>query len=387
MGSQKKFTSEKVEKHLNKFTSNATIKGFRTHLKQFFELIEEDPDEYIKDVRLLEDKHRYEIIDIYENDLTKYWKWLINKEYAPKTISNSLNAVNLFFKEFRIYIDPNHCKNLIKRGVGSKPISEDIPLTPDILKKILQHADVRSRAMFLIMLSNGCRIGELVNIRLGKDYPNKTGDIDFNSNPTKILIKYRMKNGNGSVKTKTSRTTYISDEATDALKEWLEYRDRSLEYTVEKFNLKRGKLNHDDRVFPYHTNNVRTIWYNLIRKAGIQERDDVTNRRKIHPHCLRKYFRTYFSKYNRDIAELIMGHEGYLSSAYLRLDDEDLKNEYLKGMSYINIFEHKQDLSELNKANREKDEKIADLQKQMHEMKMELLDIRVKQIEKQNGKK
>ena len=84
-----------------------------------------------------------------------------------------------------------------------------------------------------------------------------------------------------------------------------------------------------------------------------------------------------------------MGHEGYLSSAYLRLDDDELKKEYLKGMSYINIFEHKQDLSGLNESMKDKDSRIIQLENEMALLKLNLHGVLNKfEIEKmKNGKK
>jgi hypothetical protein len=39
-----------------------------------------------------------------------------------------------------------------------------------------------------------------------------------------------------------------------------------------------------------------------------------------HPHGLRKSFRSIVGSQNPDLAETLMGHEGYLNQSYLRLD-------------------------------------------------------------------
>ncbi|GAJ20418.1 unnamed protein product, partial [marine sediment metagenome] len=107
--------------------------------------------------------------------------------------------------------------NIRRRGTGSGAVSKETPIKADILKKILIHADAKGKSMFLIMASGGLRIGELVNLKME--------DVDFKSKPTKLTIRYR---GLNTVKTKTSRIAFISDETTVALKEWLRIRTASL---------------------------------------------------------------------------------------------------------------------------------------------------------------
>jgi integrase len=202
-------------------------------------------------------------------------------------------------------------------------------MTKEMLKEILIHGDAKAKAMFLVLASSGMRIGELVKINLR--------DVDTTSKPIKIIVRY---DGPNTVKNKSSRVTFISDEATVALQEWLKIRTASMDLAVKRTNFPNVKKSFDNnRVFPFKENNVRTIWNGLIEKAGYDQKDVRTGRYLVHVHLLRKFFRTRFSRQNRDVAEVLMGHDGYLSGAYLRFTEEELKEEYLKGVNHLLIFE------------------------------------------------
>jgi len=332
-----KYSSKTVDDFLSNFTSDSTIRGYRCHLKQFFTLIKKDPDNYIVDVRRLTNDGRLDVLESYERDITKYWQWLISENRSPKTIQNAVDCIRVFLKQYRIQLDDIFWENIRRRGTGNKPVTQETPITKEMLKRILIHGDAKAKAMILVIASSGMRIGEAIKLKIK--------DIDLNSTPTKITVRYT---GPNSVKNKSSRVTFISNEATVALKEWLRIRDESLATSTKRSNLPgRAKQSNDDRLFFCSTQNVRKIWNRLLEKAGVDQKDDRTGRHKVIVHGLRKYFRTNFSRHNRDIAEVLMGHEGYLSSAYLRFTEEELKQEYLKGSKHLLVFETAVDAEEL----------------------------------------
>ncbi len=324
-----RFRSKTVEDFLSNFTSSSTIRGYRCHLKDFFGVIGKDPDNYIIDIRRLDYNQRLDILEEYEKDIKKFWKWKIKNGSAPKTVSNATNCVKVFLKQYRIQLDDILWENIRRRGTGNKPITQEKPITKEMLKEILIHGDAKAKAMYLVLASSGMRIGELVKIDLR--------DVDTTSKPTKIIVRY---DGPNTVKNKSSRVTFISDEATVALQEWLKIRTASMDLAVKRTNFPNVKKNLDNnRVFPFKENNVRTIWNALTEKAEYNQKDPRTGRYLVHVHSLRKYFRTRFSRQNRDVAEVLMGHDGYLSGAYLRFTEEEKREEYLKGVNHLLIFE------------------------------------------------
>ena len=297
-----------VSKFLAKFPNPKTKWGYKSALKKFFGFINKNPDAYIQDVRLMENENRIKVLDEYEDDIESFWADMIAKDTPPKTVSYYIAAVRVFFKNNRIMIDEVFWDNLRRRGNGTEARTRDEPITNEILEKILVHGDLKAKALFLTLASSGMRIGEALKL--------KPSDIDFTSTPTKITISASI------TKNKSNRITFISNEATRYLKEWLKERDAYLKSAVARTHIVSyhgliTKSLDNPYIFPFSEDTAREIWKHLIQKAGFDEKDESTGRYKVHIHCLRKQFRTFFvrseSPNARDVAEILMGHSGYLN--------------------------------------------------------------------------
>lgn len=105
---------------------------------------------------------------------------------------------------------------------GHRPVTREADRTKEILQSLFAHSTVKSRALYLTVLSSGARIGEVLQLE------NK--DINFDTDPVEIYFpgKYK-KNGQG-------RLTFISHEAARAVKEWLNVRNAYIQkrYLCEK---------------------------------------------------------------------------------------------------------------------------------------------------------
>ena len=113
---------EKVADFLNEFTSKATIRLYRYHIKNFFKAIDKSPDEYIKDVRLMNPEERLRNLDRYEKDIKKYHHKLIEIGRSPTNITVAINTMRVFLKHHKIYLDDEIWKNIKRRGLGNKPV-------------------------------------------------------------------------------------------------------------------------------------------------------------------------------------------------------------------------------------------------------------------------
>jgi integrase len=207
----------------------------------------------------------------------------------------------------------------------------DMDMDTETIRTILQHLDVKGRALVLVLASSGMRINEALSVTLD--------DIDFKSKPTCITIRgENAKNGD-------NRITFISDEATQAVNEWLKVRADYIRSSAHRNNglVKTGrgatKTDEDDgRLFPFSDQNASALWNNAITKAGLFSRDKSTNRKQLHYHQLRKFFISQLSLIvSKEIGETLAGHEGYLTGAYRRYTKKQLAEEYLKGQHLITI--------------------------------------------------
>ena len=92
-------------------------------------------------------------------------------------------------------------------------------------------------------------------------------------------------------------------------------------------------------MFPFEGSTAHYIWNTAIKKAGFGKRDKSTNRHKVHPHVLRKYFRTKLGAVIPvDVVEALMGHEGYLTEVYRKYSPDELGEFYTQGEHTLTVF-------------------------------------------------
>lgn len=227
-------------------------------------------------------------------------------------------------------------------------LTEDRPPTHKELRSIIQHLPIHGKALYLILASSGIRIGESLHL--------KPDDVDLTYSPVKVTIRAEY------TKTKTKRITFMSNEAKEALEDWLKLRVGYLETAKARSNLYKKEAS-DVRLFPFTETVARCMWRRALKKSGLNIRDPQTGVSVIHPHCLRKFFRTKH-KAEVDIKEALMGHEGYLTGSYRRYDQEELASAYKKGMGGVNVFSSSEELEDLRGQVEEQKKQIADLNEQ-----------------------
>ena len=140
----------------------------------------------------------------------------------------------------------------------------------------------------------------------------------------------------------------------------------------------------DTRLFPFLANTAYYLWKNSLEKSGNGQRDGSTNRRKIHPHVLRKFFRTKLgSVIPIDVVEVLMGHEGYLTEVYRRYTTEDLSKFYRQGEHVLSVFGA--DTEEIFKMRDELQQDLDNLQRIVNGLTAENLELksRISRVEQE----
>jgi hypothetical protein len=224
-------------------------------------------------------------------------------------------------------------RRLRGRKKGSRALTLDKVPSNAELRKVLNHMPIHGKALYLCLASSGMRIGEALKLQLN--------DIELDKDPPIIHIRGEY------TKTGNNRVAFISHEASESLAEWLKVRDSYLG-SASKKSSRYEKFTQDDRLFPFQNNTAYMIWTNALRKARFLEKDRATNRHTVHPHVLRKFFRTKLgSMIPVDVAEALMGHEGYLTEVYRRYSTEDLAKFYKQGEGALTIFTNAEEVSKL----------------------------------------
>ncbi len=173
----------------------------------------------------------------------------------------------------------------------------------DTLKLLSVISHVRDRAMILLLLRTGMRIGELLDTRVN--------DVDLCEKTVKIYE---------AAKNKIGRVVYFSDDAKKAVVAWLKSRDH------RKSNLFYGR---GGGRWSYSAARVRFIKY--IGKAHLDGKNYTV-------HCLRHTYATDLlnAGMRLEVLQQLLGHSSLnVTRIYARLTDKTREEEYFKAMAKI----------------------------------------------------
>jgi integrase len=250
-----------------------------------------------------------------QNDFKRFVSGLNGR--PSMTVATYVTALRAFYSDHDIEI--NGLKKMRRRGFLPKRVkaqTQDRPPTVEELKKILNYMSLGGRALTLFLASSGCRVGESIQIL--------REDLNLTADPPRAFIRgENTKAGMGE------RTVFMSYEARDAIKDWLNVKD--------SMKNKRGFTLGTQYVFPFRYLTYLRMFSEATRKAGLAIEDQRTKRGIIHPHALRKFFRNRI-KMERDFTEALMGHLEGMDEAYRRVDLEELAAAYKQNMANVSVF-------------------------------------------------
>ena len=282
-----------VEQYLHhKYRNNCrgtTMQSVYTTIRQF--------------LMFLQQEGKTNFSDLTHRDVEAYIEALQNRGLKIATVRLRLITVNAWF---RFLID----EEIMDERVLKKKIRLKLP---DILPRAIESeplmhlksviTKVRDRAMILLLLRTGMRIGELLETTLS--------DIDMKEQ--KIIIYEAGKTGIG-------RVVYFSHDARIALEQWLQQRDKSQPFLF--YNKRRGPLGYAA---------ARSLFMKYVKKAGLENRGYTL-------HRLRHTFASELLNAGMRLEYLqpILGHESIeVTRRYARLTNKSREDEYFRAMQII----------------------------------------------------
>jgi len=184
---------------------------------------------------------------------------------------------------------------------------------PEALPKALDPADtrqllqviqaVRDRALVLLLLRTGMRVGELL----------ATKPVDVQLQEQKILIYQAPKNSTG-------RVVYFSEDARGALEQWLAQRDASMEFLF--YGRGNTRLSYTG---------ARMLFIKYLCSAGLAHKGYTI-------HCLRHTFASELlnAGMRLECLQKLLGHTSIeITRRYARLTDKTRADEYFAAMQRI----------------------------------------------------
>lgn len=251
---------------------------------------------------------------------------------AGATLKLTSGSIKLYLAAVRSYLayyDVDIIPSKFKRKVKVPKLyrEDEEPLDASDIRKLLLSCNNRRLKTYLLALaSGGMRATECLAIRLK--------DIDFSVSPTKVHIRKEY------AKTRVARDIYISDEATEYLKQWINWK-----YNNEE----RPRIRNDeDLIFTvYRTANPVTLYIKVLKEfekllsiVGLDSRKEgKQRRRKITLHSLRRFVKTVISdQTNTDYSEWFLGHNK--SPYYTRKEPQRREIYATKCMKYLTFLDY-----------------------------------------------
>jgi len=195
--------------------------------------------------------------------------------------------------------------SVLKRGIRLK-LPETLPraIHPADIRKLISVIDnVRDRALILLLLRTGIRIGEALGLRLN----------DLDVQDRKVHLFQGEKNSMG-------RVVYLSEDALFALKRWLQERDKTKEFLF--YGQGRGHI-------CYSTG--RSLFIKYLKKAGLDQKGYTV-------HCLRHTCASELlnAGMRLECVQQLLGHQDIeVTRRYARLTDTTREQEYFRAMAVI----------------------------------------------------
>jgi integrase/recombinase XerD len=173
----------------------------------------------------------------------------------------------------------------------------------DVRQLLSVIGDIRDRALILVLLRTGMRIGELLVL--------KVNDLDIRER--KIHLLEGEKNSLG-------RVVYLSDDALFALRQWLSKRDH-----------KKGALFYGRGRDQLGYSSVHHLFVKYLRKAELENRGYTV-------HSLRHTFASELlnAGMRLECLQQLLGHQNIeMTRRYARLTDKTREEEYFRAMAII----------------------------------------------------
>ncbi len=240
--------------------------------------------------------------EIVSNDLEAFVEHEQDRGLKVTSTKTRLNYIWAFLRYLieQDIIDHSILKRKIKIRVPNFLPRAIAPV--DIRKLLGAIKDIRDRALILVLLRTGMRIGELLGLQMR--------DLDIRER--KIHIYEGEKNSLG-------RVVYLSDDALMALRLWLKKRDKSREYL---FYGRGSKLCYSAawNIFTKHLSDTK------LQHKGYTI------------HCLRHTFASELlnAGMRLECLQLLLGHSDIeMTRRYARLTDKSREAEYFRAMGII----------------------------------------------------
>ncbi|MFL6413790.1 MAG: tyrosine-type recombinase/integrase [Nitrososphaeraceae archaeon] len=286
-------------------------------------------------------KIRKGILDVY--DILNGYSAYLQQNYTVSALTLKLRVVTVknFFEYYDVDISPRKFKLKVKLPRIIKRSKEALS-KEDVIGILNACSDIKLKTYVMLLAATGMRATEALSIRIR--------DLDLTSNPAKVFVRGEY------TKTKTDRTVFLTEEISQQLTSWLnyKYRTRRVCYKDEQ----TGKIitehrtpdrEESDLVFAVYQSkgapDPQNLYYDIAKffgktldSMGKGSREDGNNerRREITLHSFRRFVKTTISDLGYgDYSEWFIGHSG---STYWRKKESEKAELFRKIEPYLTFL-------------------------------------------------
>lgn len=258
-----------------------------------------------------------------------------NKELAASTVPN-------YFKAIKLFCQANNLDNKVNWKVVSKSYpkglqaADDRAPTLEEIQKLLDFPDRRIKPLVLTFVSSGIRIGAFETLRWKHITPK------YNEETNEIIAAKIIVYPNDREK----YYTFMTPEAYNSVKEWVDYRQASgEEITKESYVMRdiwqNGDLEGAKNPKPLNSTAITRLLNRAWQAQKIRPKLQKGVRRHEFKtgHGFRKYFKTQAeqARISSAMIEMMMGHSLGVSSSYMKPTEEVMLKEYLQAIDYLTV--------------------------------------------------
>ena len=254
------------------------------------------------------------------------------KEIAEATLRNYHKPIKLFCEMNDVQINWKK----VTRGLPRiSRASNDRAPTLDEIKKLTEYPDRRIKPIIYTMVSSGIRLGAWDYLKWGDITPVMEGDVIVAAK----MVVYR---GNSE-----QYLTFMTVEAYNALKEWMDYRAMAGEAINKDSWVMRDLW---DAVHYHHglgthpqrlkSSGIKRLMERALWAQGIRRPLENGSRRHEFQadHGLRKFFKTHSEQVMKPInVEILMGHSTGISDSYYKPTETEMLQDYLRAEPLLSV--------------------------------------------------
>jgi integrase len=349
--------------------SSSTRNGYQSSIVAFFSMYgfkregKRISAKEKEELELLADKYFLENRD-YEGDLIAFSKYCDSIGLAITTKAYYITGIKEFYIFNNVELTIKQERNLHHKIPRGDPVSFEEELDKEMIRKILNSADLKLKTIIMMQISSGCRVGEILSLT----------DSSIKLFPDHGILYLK---GN-KTKNKKSRISFINKETVELLNQWIDYRNKYIQGVVGRSRGRFQVNGNTNKIFPFSLSNAENCFRRVLKKAGMFKKDEDTDRCSIHYHMLRKYFVTNLSYSGIDSVyiDMLVGHTNKLVEAYNKPTTQKFYEIYSKGEPYLRIFDDSvEEITSLKSTVDKNKDEVRDLKLDNIDMRLKLQNV------------